>query len=158
MLFNDLFKYKILFYLLNSNLCGILMIFQIDFIIIIVSYIILLLFLALTLGFFAYFLKKYLVTRHKMFRYLIILFFTFLFRNVFQFGVLIFNSTEYVIPCFILREIFDMLMLYSLVVLLEVFEKDVSFSTRQLIMTILVFMAIGRKSPFSFRMSVFHQG
>jgi len=119
------------------------MIFQIDFIIIIVSYIILLLFLALTLGFFAYFLKKYLVTRHKMFRYLIILFFTFLFRNAFQFGVLIFNSTEYVIPCFILREIFDMLMLYSLVVLLEVFEKDVSFSTRQLIMTILVFMAIG---------------
>ena len=118
------------------------MIFQVDFVII-MSYLISFLFLTLNIGFFAYFLKKYLDTKHKMFRYLTVLFLTFLFRNIFQFGVLIFDSTEFAVSCFILREIFDMLVLYSLIVLLEVFEKDVSFSTRQSIMTILVFMAIG---------------
>ena len=118
------------------------MIFQAEFITI-MSYLISILFLTLTIGFFAYFLKKYLITKHKMFRYLTILFLTFLFRNIFQFGVLIFYSMELAVPCFILREISDMLVLYSLIVLLEVFEKDVSFSTRQSIMTILIFMAIG---------------
>jgi len=78
-----------------------------------------------------------------MFAYLTILFLTYLLRNIFQFGKIIFQNSELAVYSFILTEIFDMLVLYSLVVLLEVFERDVSFSKRQSIMTILVFMAIG---------------
>jgi hypothetical protein len=67
----------------------------------------------------------------------------YLLQNFFQAGEMFYQSVEEKASAYVFQEIFRMLVLYSMVVLLEVFEKDVSFSRRQSIMTILIFTTIG---------------
>ncbi|GAI60951.1 unnamed protein product [marine sediment metagenome] len=78
-----------------------------------------------------------------MFGFLAILFSTYLIRNIFQANRRLLLSEGEVILFFILFQIFDMLALYSLILVLEVFEKNIQFSWRQILITILVFIAIG---------------
>ncbi len=52
----------------------------------------------------------------------------------------------------ILSTIFELLVLYSIIILLEVFERDVQFSKRQIFLTIITFIIIGgllSNPPFS---------
>jgi hypothetical protein len=78
-----------------------------------------------------------------MFGFLAILFSTYIVRNIFQVNRLFSLPEGEAILFFILFQIFDMLALYSLILVLEVFEKNIQFSWRQMLITILVFIAIG---------------
>ena len=100
-------------------------------------------FIIISLGFFVFFLRNYFKTKYKIYGYLTVFLTTYLLQNIFQIGEIGLQAMEIATVCFILQEIFNMLVMYSMVVLLEVFEKDVSFSKRQSILTILVFAAIG---------------
>src|SRR4030042_4264182 len=120
------------------------MVFQSVIIITILSYAPFL-FIFVTLYFVIFFFRKYIVSRHKMYGFLTFFFFTYLLQDFFRMGIFAFESISMDLATisFVLREISSMLVLYSLVVLLEVFEKDVSFSRKQTIMTIFIFTAIG---------------
>ncbi|MFX1275360.1 MAG: hypothetical protein ACFFBP_05685 [Promethearchaeota archaeon] len=100
-------------------------------------------FFIFTIGFLVFFLRRYLETKHKMFGYLTVFLLTYLLQNIFQIGEIVSNTRALIDFNFIMQETFNMLVLYSMVVLLEVFERDVSFSRRQSILTILVFATIG---------------
>ena len=100
-------------------------------------------FLIITIIFLIFFLKEYIKTKNKMFGYLAIFFLTYLLQNLFQTGEMMNQTIEDKTSAYVFQEIFRMLVLYSMVVLLEVFERDVSFSRRQSIMTILIFTSIG---------------
>ena len=78
-----------------------------------------------------------------MFGFLAILFSTYLIRTIFQVNKNLELSEGEIILFFIFFQIFNMLALYSLILVLEVFEKNIQFSWRQILMTILVFIAIG---------------
>ncbi len=102
-----------------------------------------LVFIGLTIVFFVFFLKRYFDSKHKMFAYLSVFFATYLLQNIFQVGEFLLQPAEEAKIFFTLRELFDMLVLYSLVVLLEVFENDTGLSKRQFLMSTLVFISIG---------------
>jgi hypothetical protein len=89
------------------------------------------------------FLRDYFKTKQKMFGFLAILFSTYLIRYIFQANRRspLLEGEEFLF--FILFQVFDMLALYSLILVLEVFEKNIQFSWRQILITVLVFIAIG---------------
>ena len=89
------------------------------------------------------FLRDFIKTKQKMFGFLAILFSTYLIRFIFQANERFSLSEGEIILFFIFFQIFDMLALYSLILVIEVFEKNIQFSWRQILMTILVFIAIG---------------
>lgn len=100
-------------------------------------------FLIVTSIFLLFFLREYIKTKNKMFGYLTIFFLTYFLQNFFQAGEMFYQSIEEKASAYVFQEIFRMLVLYSMIVLLEVFERDVTFSRRQSIMTILIFTTIG---------------
>jgi len=100
-------------------------------------------FFIFTFIFLIFFLREYIKTKNKMFGYLTIFFLTYFLQNFFQAGEMISQTIDEKTSTFMFQEIFRMLVLYSMVVLLEVFERDISFSRRQSIMTILIFLSIG---------------
>ncbi len=101
-----------------------------------------LIFLAVTIVFLILYIQEYLKTKNKMFGYLIIFFLTCLFLNVFQ-ALEVSTSDDVQVYSYMMVEIFNMLSFYIMVVILEVFERGVSFSRRQSILSILIFTAIG---------------
>jgi len=101
-----------------------------------------LIFLTVTIVFLILFIQEYLKTKHKMIGYLIIFFLNSLFLNVFQVFEII-TSGEVRVYSYMIVEVFTMLSFYIMVVILEVFERDVSFSRRQSILSILIFTSIG---------------
>jgi hypothetical protein len=77
-----------------------------------------------------------------MFGLLAVLFSTHLIRIFFQLNIQL-VSLEVVLAFFIFFQIFDMLALFSLILVLEMFEKNIRFSWRQILISTLVFIAIG---------------
>ena len=93
--------------------------------------------------FFVFYLRRYIKTKYKIFGYLSVFFLTFILQNIFQEGEMVVGSLDIKIANYTMQQISTLLVLYSMVALLEVFESDVGFSRRQSIMTILIFTAMG---------------
>ncbi len=99
-------------------------------------------FAVVSLYFFIFFLKTYIKTKQKMFGYLSVYFLTHILANIFGISKLSSNG-DIATNFHILNKIFEMLVLLVLILLLEVFEKNIQFSTKQTIMTMLIFTIIG---------------
>ena len=78
-----------------------------------------------------------------MFFYLVLFFLTNILSNLVTIGYLISTDTDIIILTFLISEIFYLLSFYTLILLLEVFEKNIEFSMPQTIMTMLIFVIIG---------------
>ena len=117
------------------------MIFQNEILIGIMQ-LIFLFFLGVTVVFLVLFIQEYRKTKHKMFGYLIIFFITFFLQNFFQILEII-SSGIVSTYSYMIVDILSMLSFYIMIIILEVFERDVSFSLRQSILTILIFTTIG---------------
>jgi len=118
------------------------MIFQVEIVIGTIQ-IILVVFLIITIIFLSLFIREFIKTKHKMFGYLTVFFSTFFLQTLFQTGELTFQTEPLLILSYVSQEVFHMLVLYSIVVVLEVYERDVRLSIRQIILTILIFITIG---------------
>jgi hypothetical protein len=97
----------------------------------------------IALFFLIFFLNKYIKTKYKIFGYLSIFFFTFLLQNIFQEGEMLNPIIDVKIVNYVMQQIFTLLVLYSMVVLLEVFESGRGISRRQSIMSFLIFTTLG---------------
>ncbi len=78
-----------------------------------------------------------------MFLYLIIYFLSDSLYNLLSIGQVISTELDIIIFFFLISEIFNILTIYSLILLLEFFEKNIQFSRTQTIMTMLIFTLIG---------------
>ncbi|MHA1734454.1 MAG: hypothetical protein ACTSU5_21155 [Promethearchaeota archaeon] len=96
-----------------------------------------------TLGFFAFFLKKYVKTRQRMFGMLSLLMGTFLLQQAFAITAASTPDRHVAEVNFLLASVFEMLALYTLILALEMFEKDTPFTPRQTVLAGLVSLAIG---------------
>jgi len=101
-----------------------------------------------TITFFVVFIWKYVKTHQKMFGYLSILFLATLIMHFFEESQFFSTTQQDAEFYFVLSQIFEMLMLYTLVVILEMFDRNVQFSRRQTILTVLTFLAIGGMITF----------
>ncbi len=86
---------------------------------------------------------KYIKTHYKMLGYLAALFLFYLINNNLQFFQLFAANQETAEFYFIIAEISELLVLYILILLLEMFYRNTQFSYRQTLTTIFVFIIIG---------------
>lgn len=93
--------------------------------------------------FFFIFLFKYSKTRQKMLGYLTLLFLMYILKNFFQTTLHVSPNETFARNGFIIFRIADMLMLFAFILVIEMFETDVFFSKRIIILTILAFTTIG---------------
>ncbi|MBY9006991.1 MAG: hypothetical protein KGD63_09545 [Candidatus Lokiarchaeota archaeon] len=77
-----------------------------------------------------------------MFGYLAIYFLTHILASAFA-AIKTTSNVDIGVSYYIISEIFDMLVLFTLFLLLEVFEKNVQFSFKQSIMIMLIFTVVG---------------
>ena len=75
--------------------------------------------------------------------YLACLFLTYLINHFFQTGYLLSEIQEVAELSFIMSQVFEMLTFYILVIVFEMFDKNIQFSRRQTIISLLIFVAIG---------------
>ncbi len=92
---------------------------------------------------FIIFLRNFIKTRQRMFSYLTLLFITYLIKHFFQVGHFLKEFEETAELNFVLFQVFEMLISYILIFILEMFETDIYFSKRQMLLTILAFLTIG---------------
>lgn len=78
-----------------------------------------------------------------MLAYLALLFFAYLISHFFQTGHYLSTTQEMAEFDFIWSQVFEMLMFYVLVVVFEMFDKNIQFSRRQTVISFLLFVAIG---------------
>lgn len=100
--------------------------------------------LIIAVYFCAFFSKNYFRTKYKMFKYLSLFYLTYILSIIpMIISSFFLKDLEMTKILFILSTIFDVLVLYSIIVLLEVFERDAQFSKRQIFLTIITFLIIG---------------
>ncbi len=92
---------------------------------------------------FLFFFKDFLKTKQKMFKYLSLLFATYLIQHSFEIGQYIFTHQEEVRLFFIIYQIFNILTLYMLVIVLEMFDRNALTSNRHTLLSIITFITIG---------------
>ncbi len=96
-----------------------------------------------TIALFILFLFRYIKTHQKMLGYLAVLFFFYLINNILRLAQFFASNQESVKFYFIMAEISGLIMLYSLILLFEIFYRNTQFSNRQTITTISLFTVIG---------------
>ena len=96
-----------------------------------------------TIALLVFFLVKFIKTKQKMLGYLAALFILYMINNFLQMGHFLALSVEQAEHSFVLAQISAMLMLFTLIILFEMFYRNTQFSRRQTLITILLFMVIG---------------
>ena len=89
------------------------------------------------------FLKDFYQTKQKMFKFLSLLFAVFLLQHFFQVSQYLIREQEIAQSNFIIYQIFNMLTLYILVIVLEMFERNSLTSNRHTLLSIITFIVIG---------------
>lgn len=96
-----------------------------------------------TIALLVFFLTKFIKTKQKMLGYLAALFILYMINNILQMNHFLALSVEQAEHSYTFAQISGMLMLFTLIILFEMFYRNTQFSRRQTIITILLFMVIG---------------
>lgn len=95
------------------------------------------------IAFFIIFFIKFIKTKQHILGYLALLFLTFVMKNLFQIIIHTSPNESAAINSFIIFRIAEMFMLFSFVIVIEMFERNIQFSLRIIILIVLVFTTIG---------------
>jgi len=96
-----------------------------------------------TIGFFLYFLIDAYKSKQRIFQVLAIMFGVYILYQIFAISELAVKTPEIAQSYFLLSQLFQLLTLYTFLILLEMFEKNTLFSGRITLFTALVAIIIG---------------